>query len=71
MSGYRGLTNEAMACKWICLKCDGDFVFQGITQMLKQITPYLINVHCVAHRTNLIVLMLSKLSLVVHIESML
>jgi hypothetical protein len=27
MGGYGGLTNEAMASKWVCLGCDGDFVF--------------------------------------------
>ncbi len=30
MGRYGGLTNEAMASKWVYLGCDGDFVFQGI-----------------------------------------
>jgi hypothetical protein len=76
MGKYGGLTNEAMASKWVCFGCNGDYVFQGIrigviTQIREQTTPYLINAHCVAHQTNLVVLVLSKLSLVVCIGGML
>jgi hypothetical protein len=76
MGEYRGHANEAMASKWVCLGCDGDSMFQGIqigviTQTWEQSTPYLIIVHCVAHRTNMVVLVLNKLSLVAHIEGML
>ncbi len=76
MGKYGGLTNFDMASKWICLGCDNDYVFQGIwfgviTQTKEQTTPFLIGVHYVAHRTNLVILVLSKLSLVMHIEGML
>jgi hypothetical protein len=60
-----------MASKWInYFVCDDDYVFEGIqfgviTQTREQIAPYLIGVHCVAHQTNLTILVLSKLSLVV------
>ncbi len=30
MAAYKGLSNNNMAFKWICLRCDGDLVFQGI-----------------------------------------
>jgi hypothetical protein len=30
MGKYGGLTNEAMASKWVCFGCNGDYVFQGI-----------------------------------------
>jgi len=65
-----------MASKWICIGCDGDSVFQSIqsrviTQTNEQIAPFFIGVHYVAHRTNLAILVLNKLSLVMHIEGML
>jgi hypothetical protein len=71
-----GLTNSDMASEWMCLRCDDDLVFQGIrsrviTQTNEQIAPFLIGVHCVAHWNNLAILVLSKLSLVMHIEGML
>jgi hypothetical protein len=30
MAMYKGLSNNNMASKWICLGCDGDSVFQSI-----------------------------------------
>jgi hypothetical protein len=27
MATYKGLSNNNMASKWICLRCDGDLVF--------------------------------------------
>ncbi len=42
-----------------------------ITQIQKQLASYLLGVHYVAHQTNLTILVLRKLSLVMHIESML
>jgi hypothetical protein len=30
MGGYGGFIDEAMASKWICLKCDNDSMFHGI-----------------------------------------
>jgi len=76
MGRCEGLTNFDMASKWIYLGCDGDSVFEGIqygviTQTKEQITPFFIGVHYVAHQTNVAILVLSKLSLVMHIESML
>ncbi len=76
MGKYGGLTNSNIASKWICLGCDSDLIFQGIwsrviNQIKEQIAPFLIGVHYVTHQTNLAILVLSKLSLVMHIESML
>jgi hypothetical protein len=58
MGRYEGFNFFDMASKSICPRCDGDLVFQGIrfgviTQTKEQIAPFLIGVHCVAHRTNL------------------
>ncbi len=76
MATYGGLSNDNMASKWICLGCDGGVVFQGvhanmITQIKKQLALYLFGVHCVAHWTNVVILVLNKLTLVAHIEGML
>jgi hypothetical protein len=30
MGRYGAFTDEAMASKWVCLGCDGDYVFHGI-----------------------------------------
>jgi hypothetical protein len=30
MATYKGLSDNDMASKWICLRCDGDLMFQGI-----------------------------------------
>jgi hypothetical membrane protein len=54
MGIYEGLTNYAMACKWIYLACDNNSILQGIrfgaiTQTKEQIAPILIGVHCMAH----------------------
>jgi len=51
-------------------------VFQGhhngaITQVKEQIALYVLGVHSMAHQTNLIVLVFSKMNLVANIESML
>jgi hypothetical protein len=55
--------------------CDGNNVFQGsqtsvTTQMKEIMVPFVIGVHCFVHRTNLAMLILSKLSLVVHLEAL-
>jgi hypothetical protein len=76
MGRYGGFTNSDMASTWICLGCDGDSIFQGIrsrviSQTKEQIAPFFIGVLHVAHRTNMVILVLSKLSLVMHIEGML
>ncbi len=73
MGRYGNFTNSNMASKWIYLGCDGDSVFQGIwfrviIQTKEQIASFLIGVYYVAYQTNLVILVLSKLSLIMHIE---
>jgi hypothetical protein len=51
--------------------CDGNNAFQGskisvTTQMKELMVPFVIGMHCFVHQTNLAMLILSKLSLVVH-----
>jgi hypothetical protein len=53
-----------------------DYVIWGhrtsiITQVKNNIVPYLIIVHCVVHQINLFINVLSKLSIVSHIERLL
>ncbi len=76
MAKYGELLVEKCGSWWVCISCDKKFVFQGnyikVTFQLKShVTPFLIGVHCMAHRTNLVVVMLSKLPLVSCIEFML
>lgn len=76
MATYGGFSNDNMSSKWICFGCDDDLVLQGIwvcmiTQTQEQLALYLFSVHYVTHQMNLDILVLSKLSLVMHIKSML
>jgi len=55
--------------------CDGNNVFQGsktsVTTQMKELTvPFVIGMHCFVHQTNLTMLILSNLSLVVHLEAL-
>jgi len=76
MAKYGGLLVENFGSWWVCIGCDKKFVFQihyiKVTFQLKyHVIPYLIGVHCMAHITNLVVVVLSKLPLVSYIEFML
>jgi hypothetical protein len=42
-----------------------------ITQLMQKHTPYFNSVHCMAHRTNLVVAILSSLKLISKVESLL
>lgn len=76
MAKYGGLLVEKLGSQWVCIGCDKNFVFQihyiKVTSQLKyRVIPFLIGVHCMAHITSLIVIVLSKLPLVSYIEFML
>jgi hypothetical protein len=65
-----GVSVEVLGTKLISIGADGNNVFQGsrigVTIQMKETTaPFLMGVHCFAHRTNLDVLVFSKLNLVV------
>jgi hypothetical protein len=72
---YEKNLNQNLCLMLVCFGCDGDYVFQGchnwVTSQLFIIVLFLIDVHCMAHQTNLLVVVLSKLPLVSCIESML
>jgi hypothetical protein len=70
---YEEILNKNLCLRWVCLGCDEDYVFQGCdnwvtSQLTSIVVPFLIDVHCMAHQTNLLVVVLSKLPLVSCIE---
>jgi hypothetical protein len=73
----KGVSIEELVSWWVCLGCDRNFVFQGhqtrlTSQLRSHIAPFLfINVHYITYITNLVVVVLSKLLLVFHMEFML
>ncbi len=73
---YGGLLEFELASKLISFGANGVSIFQGAkigvtTQLKEKFSPYMLGVHCVAHRTNLVIQTLSKLPLVSKIETML
>ncbi len=73
---FRGLTEDQLASRWVCLGCDMDSMFQvhhiGIIMQVKEnTTPYFIDVHYMVHRTNLAIVVFSKMPIMSHIETML
>ncbi len=76
MKGFGGLFDHDLVTKVVCFSVDGAATFQGIkigvaTQLIKKSSPFCILVHCIVHRTNLVVLTLSDLLIVVKIETLL
>ncbi len=63
MVKYVGLTKRQLAFQWIYLVCDDDFAFQGhcmgvFAQVKDNLALYSINVHYMAHQTNLVMMVL-------------
>ncbi len=57
---FGGLIEMEIANKLICFETNGINVFQGVkigvtTQLMMKHAPYVNGVHCMAHRTNLVV----------------
>lgn len=53
-----GVEEDALASKLMCFAADGVSVFQGYrtrvtTQLVQNFAPFMIGVHCFAHRLNL------------------
>jgi hypothetical protein len=71
-----GVPKDQIAQKLICFGVDGVNVCQGtksgVTMQIKDnYAPHSIGVHCMAHCTNLVVYMLSKLPLVIRFSNLL
>jgi len=70
-----GVNVEVLGAKFTSIGIDGYTDFQGsrtsvTTQMKETMVPFFMGVHCFAHRTNLVMFMLSKLSLVAQLEAL-
>jgi hypothetical protein len=67
MVTFWGLNVKQLGAKLISIGCKGNSVFQGakvslITQMKKNVAPFMMGIYCFAHQINLDVLVLSKLN---------
>lgn len=70
-----GLSEIDIASKLVCFGANGVTFFHGvkggvIIQLMQKHAPYVTNVHCMAHHTNLVVKTLNGLNLVFKIESL-
>jgi hypothetical protein len=75
-SKYGGILDEDLGLRWVCLGFDENFVFQGhhigvISQLKCKVVFLFLNVHCIKHQTNLVIVVFSILPFKFHIESML
>jgi hypothetical protein len=75
-SKYGGILDEDLVLRWVCLGFDENFVFQGhhigvISQLKFLFIFVFVDVHCMRHQTNLVIVVFSILPLKFHIELML
>jgi hypothetical protein len=73
---FGGLINEQNVEHLLCLGTDDISTFQGvrskvITLLRTQHAPYFTRIHCMAHRTNLIMQSLSSMPMVSKLENLL
>jgi hypothetical protein len=64
MAKYGQLLVEKLGSRWVCIGCDKNSMFQGIkvtSQLKSRVIPFLISLHCMAHKINLTIVVLSKL----------
>ncbi len=68
-----GLTQEERTKRLICFGANGASIFQGCHiimtfQLKEKFAPYMMGQHCMAHRMNLVVQVLSNLPMVARLE---
>jgi len=73
---YGGMFQNQMVKHLVCLGVNGGSTFQGvrlkvIALMKMEQTPYLIGIHCMAHRTNHVVHNLFSMPMVSKLENLL
>jgi hypothetical protein len=73
---YGGLSNQKIKERLMTFGADGVSTFQGVksgvtTQLINKHAPFMVGVHCMAHRTNLAVETLSSFEVVKHVEDLL
>jgi hypothetical protein len=76
MMDFCGLRVEKLAKKLVSIRCDKSSVSQGhqrsiTTQFKNKVIPFIIGMHCFAHRANLAVITLSNALLVHQLEGIL
>ncbi len=67
---------EDLGLRWVSLGFDENFVFQGhhirvISQFKLKVVFVIVDVHCMTHQTNLVIVVFSILPFKFHIELML
>ncbi len=72
---YGGFINEQIFECLMCLRTDGVSTFQGVQSkvialMKTQQTPFLIGIHCMTHKTNLVMQSLSSMPMVSKMEDL-
>jgi hypothetical protein len=72
----RGLTQKKITKRLICFGADGASIFQGCRtrmtfQLKEKFVPYMMGQHCMAHRMNLVVQVLSNMPMVAKLENLL
>jgi hypothetical protein len=72
---HTGLDDDDIANQLVSFDADGVSVFQGsrrgvTTQLQNNVAPFMLGIHCMAHRTNLAVEPLSNLPLVSKLEAL-
>jgi hypothetical protein len=75
-SKYGGILDEDLGLRWVCLGFDEIFVFHGhhigvISQLKLKFVFVFVDVHCMTHRTNLVIVVFFILPFKFHIELML
>jgi hypothetical protein len=65
-SKYGGILDENLGLKWVCLGFDENFVFQGhhigvISQLKLKVFFVFVNVLCMNHQSNLVIVVFSIL----------
>ena len=71
-----GLSLEELRRKLVCVGCDGASVLQGertgvVTQLREKIAPFMMAIHCFAHRTNLVAGVMDDMPAMQRVEGLL
>jgi hypothetical protein len=75
-SKYGGILDEDLGLRWVRLGFDENFGFQGhhigvISQLKFRVVFVFVDVHCMTHQTNSVIVVFSISSFKFHIELML
>jgi hypothetical protein len=71
-SKYGGILDEDLGLRWVRLGFDEIFLFQGhhigvISQLKFKVVFVIVDVHCMIHQTNLVIVVFSMLPFKFHI----